>query len=249
VFARDRAPAVAALASPRRTSRRFVLQKARRHPTRELRRIAGARFQALFHSPLPGCFSPVPRGTLRYRSCRVFSLGTWSSQLPTEFHVLRGTHESPASQHPYADGALTRCGRPFQWRLARMLVSKLARGSCRAARGTVLPHTRIGRQTTQRTWFGLRAFRSPLLRAFSLFHRVLRCFSSPGSLRTPYVFRGGWRGTTPAGLLHSGTLGLLRGSRSPRCFAASPRPSSALQAKASTTRHVDSRRGVSRQPD
>jgi hypothetical protein len=38
------------------------------------------------------------------------------------------------------------------------------------------------------------------------------------------------------GLLHSGTLGSSRGSHSPRCFAASPRPSSALQAKASTTR-------------
>jgi hypothetical protein len=87
-----------------------------------LRRIAGARFQALFHSPLPGCFSPFPRGTLRYRSCRVFSLGTWSSRFPTEFHVLRRTHVSPLSQHPSADGALTRYGRPFQWRLARMLV-------------------------------------------------------------------------------------------------------------------------------
>jgi hypothetical protein len=39
-----------------------------------------------------------------------------------------------------------------------------------------------------------------------------------------------------AGLLHSGTLGSLRGYRSPRRFAASPRPSSAPTAQASTAR-------------
>jgi hypothetical protein len=39
-----------------------------------------------------------------------------------------------------------------------------------------------------------------------------------------------------AGLLHSGTLGSLRGYRSPRRFAASPRPSSAHTAQASTAR-------------
>ena len=39
-----------------------------------------------------------------------------------------------------------------------------------------------------------------------------------------------------AGLLHSGTLGSSRGYRSPRRFAASPRPSSALTAQASTAR-------------
>ena len=42
------------------------------------------------------------------------------------------------------------------------------------------------------TRFGLFPFRSPLLRksiVFFLFLRVLRCFSSPGSLPLPYVFR------------------------------------------------------------
>ena len=79
-----------------------------------LRRIAGARFQALFHSPLPGCFSPFPRGTLRYRSCRVFSLGTWSSRLPTEFHVLRGTQVPIGSQHAFDYRAVTVSGWPSQ---------------------------------------------------------------------------------------------------------------------------------------
>ncbi len=43
--------------------------------------------------PSPGCFSPFPRGTMRYRSPGVFSLGWWSTQLPTGFPVSRGTWE------------------------------------------------------------------------------------------------------------------------------------------------------------
>ena len=38
--------------------------------------------------------------------------------------------------------------------------------------------------------FGLIRFRSPLLTEY-LFLWVLRCFTSPRSLRTPYVFRRG----------------------------------------------------------
>ncbi len=30
--------------------------------------LVGTRFQVLFHSPLPGSFSPFPHGTIRYRS-------------------------------------------------------------------------------------------------------------------------------------------------------------------------------------
>ena len=33
--------------------------------------------------PSPGCFSPFPHGTLRYRSNWIFSLGTWTPLLPT----------------------------------------------------------------------------------------------------------------------------------------------------------------------
>ncbi len=41
--------------------------------------------------PSPGCFSPFPHGTVRYRSRPVGSLGPWSARLPTRFHVSRGT--------------------------------------------------------------------------------------------------------------------------------------------------------------
>ncbi len=47
--------------------------------------------------------------------------------------------------------------------------------------------------------FGLLPFRSPLLRECSLFLWVLRCFSSPGSLHTVYVFNGGCGRFAPAG--------------------------------------------------
>ena len=50
---------------------------------------------------------------------------------------------------------------------------------------------RIGRQATQRARFGLRPFRSPLLRASSLLLGVLRCFTSPGSPPLAYIFSQG----------------------------------------------------------
>lgn len=42
-------------------------------------------------TPLPGCFSPFPLGTMRYRSLTVFSLGPWAARIQTEFLVLRST--------------------------------------------------------------------------------------------------------------------------------------------------------------
>jgi hypothetical protein len=96
------------------------------------RRIVGARFQALFHSPQPGCFSPFPRGTLRYRSVGVFSLGPWSAPLPAGLHVPGGTHAPAPSPQPFAYGAVTRSGRPFQWRSARS-------GVCNSVGGPVSP--------------------------------------------------------------------------------------------------------------
>jgi hypothetical protein len=82
--------------------------------------------------------------------------------------------------------------------------------------------------------FGLLPVRSPLLREYSLFLGVLRCFSSPGSLLRAYVFSTGSSGITRMGLPHSDILGSLPTRGSPRPFAAWSRPSSAPDAKAST---------------
>src|SRR5660397_207952 len=54
--------------------------------------------------------------------------------------------------------------------------------------------------------FGLFRFRSPLLTEY-LFLWVLRCFTSPRSLHTPYIFKCGSLDMTPAGFPHSEILG------------------------------------------
>ena len=56
----------------------------------QLQLLVGIRFQVSF-TPLPGCFSPFPLGTMRYRSLTVFSLGPWAARIQTEFLVLRST--------------------------------------------------------------------------------------------------------------------------------------------------------------
>src|SRR5579884_3725441 len=69
-----------------------------------------------------GTISLPSRGTfhlsltvlVHYRSPRVFSLGEWSPQLPTGFHVSRGTQGSGWSRSNFVYGALTPCGGPFQ---------------------------------------------------------------------------------------------------------------------------------------
>jgi hypothetical protein len=58
-------------------------------------------------------------------------------------------------------------------------------------------------------WFGLFPFRSPLLgkSILFLFLRLLRCFSSPGSLQTAYVFSSRSLASQPAGFPHSDIYG------------------------------------------
>ncbi len=72
----------------------------------------------------------------------------------------------------FAYGTVTRSGRPFQLRSATLL---------RASRRRLNPEG-------PRPRFGLFRFRSPLLAECSLFLRVLRCFSSPGSPPPGYGF-------------------------------------------------------------
>ena len=79
-----------------------------------LRLLVSAGFQVLFHSP-PGVLFTFPS---RYCSAigrqLVFSLGRWSSLLPTGFHVPRGTLDSGPYGMPFAYGAFTPCGAAFQ---------------------------------------------------------------------------------------------------------------------------------------
>ena len=81
------APPVSGLTWPLRLTRRLILQKARRHtlPRRAivLRPVVSARFQVLFHSPRRGSFHLSLTVLVRYRSSNVFSLGKWTSRIPT----------------------------------------------------------------------------------------------------------------------------------------------------------------------
>ena len=56
-----------------------------------LRLLVGARFQALFHSPLGVLFTFPSRYWFAIGRGRVFSLGGWSPLLRAGFHVPRGT--------------------------------------------------------------------------------------------------------------------------------------------------------------
>src|SRR5689334_9856522 len=79
------------LTSPLNVSRLPIIQKVRRHPTKELRLFVCTRFQDLFHSP-PGVLFAFPsRYWFTIGRLRVFSLGGWSPHLQTGFHVSRPT--------------------------------------------------------------------------------------------------------------------------------------------------------------
>ena len=78
-----------------------------------LRRLAGARFQVLFHSP-PGVLFTFPsRYLCAIGHRRVFRLGGWSPLLRTGFHVPGPTQGPPPGSIPgCAYGAVTLCRRP-----------------------------------------------------------------------------------------------------------------------------------------
>ena len=56
------------LGPPETATRRFIMQKARRHSTWELRPLVGVRFQELFHSAARGAFHLSLTVLVHYRS-------------------------------------------------------------------------------------------------------------------------------------------------------------------------------------
>ena len=69
------------------------MQKARSHPE-GLLQLVSVWFQVLFHSLVQGTFHLSLTVLVRYRSLNIFSLTRWFWQIPTEFHVLRGTQDT-----------------------------------------------------------------------------------------------------------------------------------------------------------
>jgi hypothetical protein len=140
--------------------------------------------------PSPGCFSPFPRGTLPLSV--VAGTAPWrvvppaSSGLPRAPPYLRATSPPRIS---FRYGPLTRSGGAFQ--SPSLHQCPLWRHPCGSAHVVAQPHQRVGRSPHARQWFRQVPVRSPLLGESFFFLRVLRCFSSPGSLRLPYRFREG----------------------------------------------------------
>jgi hypothetical protein len=117
----------------------------------------------------------------------VFSLGRWSSRIPTGFHVSRGTWVfDPGSPLGLTYRTVTFYGAPFQTlRRPNGLVTS------RRLRNTVRSNPTTPNTQRFRAWhvFGLGSFHFAR-RYFGnhgcfLFLRVLRCFSSPRSPHPP----------------------------------------------------------------
>ena len=95
-------------------TRWLVLQKARHHPHKGLWPVVGTRFQVLFHSP-PGVLFTFPsRYCFTIGHQVVFSLGRWSSLLPTRFLVSRGPLDHIRASNCFAYRPITFYGSSFQ---------------------------------------------------------------------------------------------------------------------------------------
>lgn len=173
-------------------TRRLILQKARRHPAR-LRRIVGERFQVLFHSP-PGVLFTIPS---RYSSAighqEVFRLTRWSWQIHGRFQGSAATREHPQKVNSFhlpdshrLRSAIPDCSTSHQ-------LCNFSNKCQLVQQGPTTPTTQPLTGIT-RSRFSLNPLSLATTHGITscfLFLRVLRCFTSPRSPHTPYVFRCG----------------------------------------------------------
>ena len=182
-----------------------------------LRPLVNERFQGLFHSP-PGVLFTFPSQYWYTIGLPfIFSLTGWSPQIPTGFLVSRRTQDTTTTARTCLYGIITLCDVHFHTLPVRSY-----------ARSVVL------QPPTCRNMTGLGSF--PFAhhysgnRFFFLFLRVLRCFSSPGLL-----LKKGDRSSTcrvsPFGYLRINSCLPI-----PADFRSLPRPSSPMEAKASSVR-------------
>src|SRR5699024_3297216 len=118
-------------------------------PINGLRLLAGTRSQVLFHSPSGVLFTFPSRYWFTIGHQGVFSLGRWSSRIPTEFLVFRRTQDPLRRKRLFDYRALTFCGRPFQAGSSKTFLGNSNGMSYNP-----------GKQAFR---FGLLPFRSPLL--------------------------------------------------------------------------------------
>ena len=179
------------------------MQKARRHPSKGLRPLVGARFQVLLHSAVRGSFHLSLTVLVRYRS--LSSIQPWRMVPPDSDRV------SPAP--PYSGFGYGRT------RLRVRGFHALRPGFPKWFPWHVLPDLAVlqPRSRLDAPGLGFSAFARRYSRNHCCFLllRVLRCFSSPGSPTLTSV-----PGLQPGGLPHSDMLGSIPVCRSPSLFAA-----------------------------
>ena len=111
-------------------------------------RLVDTRFQGLF-TPLAGVLFAFPsRYWFTIGRQVVFSLGRWSSQIPTGLLEPRGTQVPPKASPRFTYAAITRSGRPFH--AVRLQVED-------PMSAALQPRSYLY------DWFGLFRVRSPLL--------------------------------------------------------------------------------------
>ena len=109
------APCLKHLTSLHTITRWVIKQKVRRCGFKPLRLFVDIWFQVLFHSPLGVLFTFPSQYWSTIGHWVVFSLGRWSSQIPTEFHVLRGTWVQIQERHiSFTYRTITYFGATFQ---------------------------------------------------------------------------------------------------------------------------------------
>jgi hypothetical protein len=181
------------LTSPHTTNSQAHSSKGTPSPAarRPLRRLVGTRFQVLFHSP-PGVLFTFPsrylsaighQGVFRLRGgpprfTRNFTgpcySGTHRESAVSSTGVLPSTVRlSSASTNAYFVTPRTRFGRP-----GRTAPQPRTRNACRLSHVLGLASSAFARHYSRN-------------HCCFLFLWVLRCFTSPRSLHTPYVFRHG----------------------------------------------------------
>ena len=83
------------------------MQKVRSRAYKALLLLVDIRFQVLFHSPLGVLFTFPSRYLSSIGHLLVFSLGGWSPQLPSGFHVSGGTQDTSRADYVFDYGAIT----------------------------------------------------------------------------------------------------------------------------------------------
>ena len=205
---------------PVSVTRRTVLQKVRGSSNNDVPQLVNTGFQVLFHSP-PGVLFTFPSQYYALSVTKEYlALGGGPPdflQGSTCLVVLWILPLLPV----FTYGAFTLSGRLSQYRSGNSeynLLQSLTPACTHAGLGS----SGFARRYSQN-------------RCFFLFLRLLRCFSSPGSL--PYVMN--WRMDDRGLLCRVSPFGYLRIDGYlllPEAFRSLSRPSSALSAKASTLR-------------